>query len=946
VAVRTAKNSAMTTAQDLKSTLNLPKTDFPMKANLPHAEPQRLAAWQREDLYRRVRAARQGRPIFVLHDGPPYANGHIHLGTVVNKVLKDLVVRSQSMAGRDAPYLPGWDCHGLPIELQVDKDLGPRKKEMSPVAFRRHCRAYAEKFVAIQRQEFERLGILGEWEQPYLTMAPGYQATIVRQLAEFVGKGEVYKAKKSVHWCISCRTALAEAEVEYDERHVSPSIDVRFALADGERERLSARHPALKDKNVFAVAWTTTPWTLPANLALAFHPEADYAFYPVTGTNDVLLLAKAVSQAAEARFWGGEKRLGAPLAETKGAALEHVRFRHPWLDRDAPGVLADYVALDTGTGVVHTAPGHGWDDYLTGVRYGLDIYCPVDEAGRFLPEVEHFAGQKVFEANPKIIDFLRARGALLRAGQETHSYPICWRCKHPIIFRATEQWFIALDGEGRLREKALAAIEDVKWFPAWGKERIRNMIATRPDWCISRQRLWGVPIPAFYCKSCGEAVLRKALLERVADLFDKESADAWYEREAKDLLPPGFRCPRCQGESFDKERDILDVWFDSGSSHAAVLGRRPDLPWPADVYLEGSDQHRGWFHSSLLIGVGTRGAPPYRQVITHGFTVDAEGKKISKSLGNDVDSQKLIASHGAEILRLWTIMVDYREDMRFSDDMLKRVAEAYRKVRNTCRYLLSNLYDFDPARDAVPERELQEIDRYALARHRQVVRRVRDAYAGYEFHVVYHQLVQYCAADLSSFYLDVLKDRLYCDAADGPRRRSAQTMLVRLARDLALLLAPVLPFTTDEVWPVIPGAQGSVHVAVFPEAEPAEEAILESWAALLEARAVVTKALEEARAGKQIAGSLEARVEVRGPAAALAPLRAHEEKSTVFPGNLANLFIVSKVDLVEAEGPLAARVGPAPGRKCERCWTYSENVGRLPVHPAVCERCAAVLDRR
>jgi isoleucyl-tRNA synthetase len=946
VAVRTAKNSAMTTAQDLKSTLNLPKTDFPMKANLPHAEPQRLATWKGEDLYRRIRDARRGQPIFVLHDGPPYANGHIHLGTVVNKVLKDLVVRSQSMAGRDAPYLPGWDCHGLPIELQVDRDLGPRKKELSPVAFRRQCRAYADKFVAIQRQEFERLGILGEWDQPYLTMAPSYQATIVRQLGEFVAKGEVYKAKKSVHWCISCRTALAEAEVEYDEHHVSPSIDVRFALADSEREGIVARHPGLKGKNIFAVIWTTTPWTLPANLALAFHPEADYAFYPVLGTSDVLLLAKAVSPAAEARFWGGERRLGPPLAETKGAALEHVRFRHPWLDRDAPGVLADYVTLDTGTGVVHTAPGHGWDDYLTGVRYGLDIYCPVDEAGRFLPEVEHFAGQKVFEANPKVIDFLRERGALLRAGQETHSYPICWRCKHPLIFRATEQWFIALDGEGKLREKTLAAIEDVRWFPSWGKERIRNMIATRPDWCISRQRLWGVPIPAFYCKSCGEVVLRKDLLERVAELFEKESADAWYEREAKDLLPPGFHCPRCQGETFDKERDILDVWFDSGSSHAAVLGRRADLPWPADVYLEGSDQHRGWFHSSLLIGVGTRGAPPYRQVITHGFTVDAQGKKISKSLGNDVDSQKLIASQGAEILRLWTIMVDYREDMRFSDDMLKRVAEAYRKVRNTCRYLLSNLYDFDPAADAVPERQLQEIDRYALARHRQVVRRVREAYAGYEFHVVYHQLVQYCAADLSSFYLDVLKDRLYCDAADGPRRRSAQTVLNHVARDLALLLAPVLPFTTDEIWPLIPGAQGSVHVAVFPEVEAAEEAVVDRWAALLEARAVVTKALEEARAGKQIAASLEARVEVRGPAAALAPLRAHEEESTVFPGNLANLFIVSKVDLAEAEGPLAVKVGPAPGRKCERCWTYSENVGRLPVHPAVCERCAAVLERR
>jgi isoleucyl-tRNA synthetase len=936
----------MTTAEDLKSTLNLPKTDFPMKANLPQAEPLRLAAWLKEDLYGRIRAARRGRPTFVLHDGPPYANGHIHLGTVVNKVLKDLVVRSQNMVGRDAPYLPGWDCHGLPIELQVDKDLGPKKKEMSPVALRRACRAYAERFVAIQRQEFERLGILGEWDHPYLTMAPEYQATIVRQLATFVEEGQVYKAKKSVHWCISCRTALAEAEVEYDEHHKSPSIDVRFALAPGEGEKLASRHPRLKGKDVYAVIWTTTPWTLPANLALAFHPEADYGFYPMEGTNQVFIVAKALRQSAEARWWGPERRLGPPLAETKGATLEHVRFRHPWLDRDAPGVLGDYVTLDAGTGIVHTAPGHGWDDYLTGIRYGLEIYCPVDEAGRFLPEVEHFAGQKVFEANPKITDFLRERGVLLKAGQETHSYPICWRCKHPIIFRATEQWFIALDGEGRLREKTLLAIPGVAWFPAWGEERIHNMIETRPDWCISRQRLWGVPIPAFYCQGCGEALLRADLLERVAEIFAKENADAWYEREAKELLPPGFRCPKCQGQSFEKERDILDVWFDSGSSHAAVLGRRPDLPWPADVYLEGSDQHRGWFHSSLLIGVATRGAPPYRQVITHGFTVDAEGRKISKSLGNDVDTQKLIAAYGAEVLRLWTIMVDYREDMRFSDDMLKRVAEAYRKVRNTCRYLLSNLYDFDPAKDGRGEGELLDIDRFALNRHRQVVRRVREAYASYEFHVVYHQLVQYCAADLSAFYLDVLKDRLYCDAANGVRRRSAQTVLVRLARDLALLLAPVLPFTADEVWPLIPGTSGPVHAALFPEAEAGDGANLERWSALLEARALVTKALEEARSARKIAASLEARVEVRGSAGQLAPLRGYEKESTVFPGNLANLFIVSRVDLAEGEGPLAVRVDRAPGLKCERCWTYSEKVGKLPIHPGVCERCAGVLGER
>ena len=933
----------MTATQDLRSTLNLPKTDFPMKANLPQAEPRRLERWKAENLYAKVRAARKGRPVFVLHDGPPYANGHIHLGTVLNKILKDVVVRSRSMAGHDAPYVPGWDCHGLPIELQVDRSLGPKKRQMSAVEFRQACRAHAEKFVKIQRVEFERLGVQGEWDEPYLTMAPGYQATIVRQLAGFVEKDLVYKAKKSVYWCISDRTALAEAEVEYDENHVSPSIDVLFPLAEDERPKLETKYPALKGRNVSTVIWTTTPWTIPANLAVAFHPEADYGFYPVEGTKDVVLIAKALAETASRRW---NVSLEPPLGEAKGAAFEGVNFRHPYIDRDSPGVLGDYVTLDTGTGVVHTAPGHGWDDYLTGMRYGLDIYCPVDESGHFLPEVEHFAGRRVFEANADVVAFLKEKGRLLASGQEKHSYPICWRCKHPIIFRATEQWFIALDGAGRLRERALEGIARVKWFPAWGQERISNMIATRPDWCISRQRLWGVPIPAFYCKGCGQAILRADLVRRVADLVEKESADVWYAREAKDLLPPGFLCPDCGKAEFEKERDILDVWFDSGSSHAAVLGRkeRPDLPWPADVYLEGSDQHRGWFHSSLLEGVATRGEPPYRQVITHGFTVDADGKKISKSLGNDVDTQKLIAQHGAEVLRLWTIMVDYREDMRFSDEMIKRVAEAYRKVRNTCRYLLSNLYDFDPASDAVAEKDLDELDRYALHRHRQVVGRVLEGYDAYEFHVVYHQLVQYCAADLSSFYLDVLKDRLYCDAAGSSRRRSAQTVLHRLVGDLTRLLAPVLPFTADEIWPLVPGAgESSVHVALFPKADAPDEAVLGRWATLLEVRSAVTKAVEEARNAKVCAASLEARVALQAPTATLAGLRAFEAQGRVFPGNLANLFIVSRVDL--EEGPaLAVAVDRAAGGKCERCWTYSEKVGRLSVHPGVCERCAAVLE--
>jgi isoleucyl-tRNA synthetase len=939
----------MTTVEDLKSTLNLPRTDFPMKANLPVAEPRRLEAWKASRLYEQVRAARAGSERFVLHDGPPYANGHIHLGTALNKILKDVVVRSQTMAGRDSPYRPGWDCHGLPIELHVDRSLGQKKNAMSPVEIRRACRDYAEKYLEIQRGEFQRLGVMGEWETPYRTMDPSYQAAIVRQLAIFIEKGLVYKAKKSVHWCISCRTALAEAEVEYDESHKSPSIDVRFPLAEAAREELAERLPALRGRDVAAVIWTTTPWTLPANLALALHPDLDYAFYPVVGGSEVLLVAKGLREAAEARWSsdGRGERLGEPVAEAKGRDLLGLRFRHPWLDRDSPVVLGDYVTLDAGTGVVHTAPGHGWDDYLTGVQYGLEIYCPVDEAGRFTPEVEGLAGKRVFDANPEIVERLRSIGALLSAGTETHSYPICWRCKKPIIFRATEQWFIGLDIDG-LRERTLAAIGRVRWFPAWGEERIRNMIATRPDWCISRQRLWGVPIPAFYCSGCGAAILTAELARRVADLFEQRSADAWYELEAEALLPEGFACPTCSGGSFTKERDILDVWFDSGSSHAAVLAGDPRLSWPAAVYLEGSDQHRGWFHSSLLIGVGTRGEAPYRQVITHGFTVDGEGRKMSKSLGNAVEAETVVQSHGAEILRLWVSMVDYREDMRISPEILKRISEAYRKVRNTCRYLLSNLFDFDPARDAVAEPDLEEIDRYALARHRQLVRKVREAYAGYELHVVYHQLVQYCAADLSALYLDVLKDRLYCEPPRERRRRAAQTAVHRLARDLSLLMAPLLPFTADEVWSHIPGSGSSVHLGLFPEAEavPGDEPLLARWTKLLEIRSAVTKALEEARAAKRIASSLEARVEIRAPAAVLARLREYEAGGPAFPGNLANLFIVSAAALVDGGDTVEVAVDRAEGGKCERCWTYSPKVGRLTAHPGVCERCAAVLEAR
>jgi len=926
----------MSSTIDLKSTLNLPRTTFPMKASLPSTEPPRIESWGERDLYGKLRAARKGAPRFLLHDGPPYANGHTHLGTALNKVLKDIVVRSHNMAGYDAPYRPGWDCHGLPIKLQVDRKLGSKKREMSPLAFRQACREHAEKYIEIQRAEFKRLGVMGEWDTPYLTMSPDYQATIVRQLAETAEKGLVYKAKKSVHWCISCRTALAEAEVEYDESHQSPTIDVRFPLSEPGAAALTAKHPALRGKRISAVIWTTTPWTMPGNLALAFHPEADYGFYPVAGDpEDVLLLARELSGSLGERYGIA---FGAPLAEVKGAALEGIEFDHPWIDRPAPGVLADYVTLDTGTGIVHTAPGHGWDDYLTGIRYGLDIYCPVDEAGRFTDEVSEFQGRKVFEANPAVIELLRERGRLLHSSKQVHSYPVCWRCKNPIIFRATAQWFIGLDRQ-ELRQRALDAIATVRWHPAWGQERITGMIANRPDWCISRQRLWGVPIPAFYCASCEEPLLTAELARRVADMFQSESADAWYERSARELLPEGFTCPGCGHGEFEKETDILDVWFDSGSSWAAVLGG------PADVYLEGSDQHRGWFHSSLLISVANQGCPPYRDVVTHGFTVDGDGRKMSKSLGNVIAPQKVVDRFGAEILRLWVTMVDYREDMPISEEMFPRLGEAYRKIRNTCRYLLSNLTDFDPAVDSVPEERLERIDRYALAAHRRLVARVRKAYEEFEYHVVYHQLVQYCAVDLSALYLDVLKDRLYCDPRSGARRRSAQTVLHRIALDVTRLMAPVLPFTADEVWALLPGvAEESVHLSLFPEAESPAPAELEEWEALREIRATVMKALEEARARKEISSSLGAQLQLRAPARQRAALAAYEEHGDTWPGELANLFIVSRVALEEGDGDLEVSVAQAPGAKCERCWTVSEEVGRQPVHPGVCPRCASVLE--
>ncbi len=695
-----------------------------MKANLQTAEPQALARWEEMGLYEKIRDARAGRPKFVLHDGPPYANGQIHLGTALNKILKDFVVKSRTMAGFDSPYVPGYDCHGLPIELKVDRELGKKKRDMSVADFRRACRAYAERFIGVMTDEFKRLGIFGDWDHPYLTMNFRYQATIVRALGRFVEQGLVYKGKKPVHWCIHCRTALAEAEVEYAD-HTSPSIYVEFALADESAAELGRRVPALAGRKVSVLIWTTTPWTIPSNLAIAFHPELDYAAYDVDGRSVIVAEALAPSVAAAAG-----RTFDEPVARMKGEQLEHIRFQHPLYARTSLGVLGDYVTTEAGTGAVHTAPGHGADDFNTGVRYGLEIYAPIGPGGHFLDTVELFGGQRVWDANPNVEAALKERGRLWHRADFSHSYPHCWRCHNPVIFLATSQWFIRMDGEpvvaGKtLRQAGLDAVdENVKWIPAWGRDRIFNMLTNRPDWCISRQRAWGVPIPAVDCAKCGEAVLTAALVERAASVFDEYGADAWYERPIEEFLPEGLACPSCGAAEFERERDILDVWFDSGSSHEAVLPFRPELTWPADIYLEGSDQHRGWFQSSLLVGLGTRGRPPFKEVLTHGFLIDVDGRKMSKSIGNVISPAEVIKESGAETLRLWVASSDFREELRVGKQILQRVVEAYRKIRNTCRYLLANLYDFDPATDRLGASDMQEVDRYALAKYAEVAQAV------------------------------------------------------------------------------------------------------------------------------------------------------------------------------------------------------------------------------
>ena len=920
----------MSDPKTVKETLNLPRTGFSMKARLAEKEPEILKKWSEIGLYGRIRAARKGSPAFVLHDGPPYANGNIHLGTAMNKILKDFIVKSRTMGGFDAAYLPGWDCHGLPIEIHVDKILGDKKKDMSVIEIRDVCRDYALKYVGIQREEFVRLGVLGEWDAPYLTTNPGYEESVLRYLAEFMAEGSVFKGKRPVHWCAHCKTALAEAEIIYKDK-TSPSVYVKFPVGPEVEERF----PALKGRHASVVIWTTTPWTLPANLAIAFHPEHEYAAFEAGG--EVLIAAKRLVPVLAELFGLGDPKI---LVTMTGKDLEGLKARHPWIDRDSLFVLADYVTLDDGTGCVHTAPGHGYEDYLTGLAYGLDIYTPVDDEGRFLPDVEHYAGLSVFKANKVINADMKAKGVLLLEAEISHSYPHCWRCKNPVIFRATSQWFISMDKTG-LRKRTIEEIKRVEWIPAWGEERISNMMEGRPDWCISRQRTWGVPIPAFQCRDCGEPLADAPTARHVAEIFGREGSNAWFVKSAAELLPPGAACSKCGCTDLDKENNILDVWFESGASHN-VLGRRPDLPYPADVYIEGHDQHRGWFNSSIVVGVAARGRSPYKTCITHGFVLDDKGKAMSKSAGNVIEPGTIIAKDGAEILRLWAAMLNYKEDAPFGQELRQRLSEAYRKIRNTWRFLLSNLYDFSPDTDSLPAQDLEPLDRWALERSAEVGGKVLEAYDAYEYHPIFHALYNFFTVDLSAFYLDVLKDRLYCSAAASKDRRSAQTAIFRILKESLLLAAPILPFTTEEAWEAMPdfsGKSASIHLELFPDfastwLEPAERA---EWKILLQVRDKVLKELEGARERKLIGNALEGQVRIQAPPAVKTVLDRHRD-------GLCTLFIVSDVVVEPGAGeePVIS-VSKAPGGKCVRCWNYSLAVGAIASHPDFCERCAGVV---
>jgi len=930
---------------DLKKTLNLPKTEFPMKASLPQNEPKQLEAWQSANLYEQILAARVGKPLFVLHDGPPYPTGTIHLGTGLNKILKDMIVKSKSMAGHRAPYIPGWDCHGLPIETQVEKELGGKGK-VPPAEFRKRCREYATRYVEQHKRDFKRLGIFGRWNDPYLTMSHEYEATIAGAFLDFMEMGYVYRGRKPVYWCIYDNTALAEAEVEYDD-HISTSVWVRYPVSGD----ILLNKPAAKA--YYAITWTTTPWTLPASKALAFNPNENYVWVEAENGDAYAVAEKLVDSVAAStglKFKPARVEYGFP-----GRYAENLSFQHPFLDGvTVPGVLAEYVTLDQGSGIVHTAPGHGADDFLTGQKYKLETYAPIDDKGVYVEGLPEYKGKDVFTANDIIVKIVKEHGNLLGSSAYKHSYPHCWRCHNPVIFRATEQWFIQMDAvaHGRqksLRTEALEAIRQVKWTPGWGEDRIYEMIFQRPDWCVSRQRFWGVPIIVFFCDGCGKQLQDFTALRNVVKWFQKEGADAWYTHSPEELLPAGTKCS-CGAGKWRKENDILDVWFDSGSSHLSVL--KGD-EWPADVYLEGPDQYRGWFHSSLLIATGIRHKAPYRGVVTHGWTLDEQGRPMSKSLGNIILPSEIWDKWGADLLRLWVSSQEYQADVKMSERVMTQLSEAYRKIRNTIRFALGNLNEFDPARHALPNDQLDDLDRWMLERTADLAKRCREWYAAYEFHRVYHTIHDFCVVDLSAFYYDVLKDRLYTKAKNNKSRRSGQTAIWKITSALVRLLAPVLVFTSEESWKFLPhaaGEPGSVHFAEFPrEAELRTGLAPEKsnvWELFARVRGEVLKALETARNEKKLINSgLEAKVLLNADLELKAKLKHYLPQ---LPG----LFIVSQVELLSAgTGEFRSEVVPglevsvqrADGKKCDRCWNYSSHVGENPRYPTVCERCSEAI---
>jgi isoleucyl-tRNA synthetase len=958
----------MSPAPELKATLTLPKTAFPMKANLPQNEPLRLAKWASLRLYEQLRKAGVGRPTYLLHDGPPYANGPIHLGHALNKGLKDFVVKSKTMAGFDSPYVPGYDCHGLPIEIKVDEQLGRKKLEMPAPAVLDACRAYAQKYVDLQTSQFERIGCFGRWEKPYMTMARDYEPRTLEAFYGFLEKGFVYRGLKPVYWCIHDRTALAEAEVEYD-MHTSPSVYVRYRLTS-EPGNLDG---TLAGREVYTIIWTTTPWTLPASMAVAFHPDFEYVAFAASGDPKLssspadpvyIVASELASQVIAACKLGNTTE----LARFKGSKLERSTFKHPFLERSILGVLATYVTADTGTGAVHTAPSHGADDFYTGQRYDLDQTCRVDASGHLhvdpdawpMAALPPFEGMKVWAANPIIVAMLEESRALLAASDLEHSYPHCWRCHNPVIFRATEQWFIGLEtpvkradgSETTYRQLAIEEIDKVVWDPAWGKERITNMIATRPDWCISRQRIWGVPIAVFLCEGCNEPIHDAALNHKIVEMFERDGVAAWHTTDVAALLPADAKCAKCAGGSFRKETDILDVWFDSGTSWFAVAESDSDLKaayksFQKDegvkvLYLEGGDQHRGWFHSSLLTSVALRGCAPYSHVATAGWTLDEQGRAMSKSLGNGVDPVDIAERLGGEIVRLWVASIDFREDMAASENLMQRCAELYRKLRNTFRFLLGNLHEFDPARDRVAEADLLPLDRYMLARTRDLTEKVLAWYAGFEFHRVYQAVNEFAIVDLSSFYLDALKDRMYTFAPTSHARRSAQTVLWKITDALVRLVAPYLSFTADEVWEYLPqveGREASVHLALFPKPEEVfsenPAALLEEWKQIFAVRDEALRVLEDARQAKTIGKGLEADLQITASGDLLALLQRHA-------AGLKEIINVSAVK-VEPGSELSVSALPAGGSKCARCWNFMPDVANYGIWQNVCTRCHGAL---